>query len=452
MTKPVLSQLDLVIETVPIAAIKDNALNPRKHSPRQLKALARSIRDFGFVAPVLIDKDNVLICGHGRVSAARSLNLASVPALRVEHLSPAQVRALMIADNKLGDMSSFDDALLIENFKLLSLEGLSLDLEQTSFTMGEIDVLLEQPAPKDTPDPDDEPVEMTTKVPINRVGDQWQLGVHRLACGSALDPKVWSELMQGEKAVMSCSDVPYNLRIPGNVSGLGKIKHGDFVQASGEMDRDEFTDFLESAFRLIAHHSVSGSIHFTFIDWKHLGEMQAAGDAAFSELKNVIVWDKGQRGGMGSLYRSTHELIFCWKAGRGRHINNVQLGMWGRNRTNIFRYPGIASFRHSDEGDLLALHSTPKPVRMIADAILDVSNRGDLVVDAFLGSGTSIIAAERVGRRCYGIELDPKYADTVIARYERHSGVQAVHCGSGRTFAEIAAERLAAPAGETNNG
>ena len=174
MTKPLPNKLDLVIETVPIAAIKDNALNPRKHSPRQLKALARSIQDFGFVAPVLIDKDNVLICGHGRVSAARSLNLASVPALRVEHLSPAQVRALMIADNKLGDMSSFDDALLIENFKLLSLEGLSLDLEQTSFTMGEIDVLLEQPAPKDIPDPDDEPIEMTTKVPVNRVGDTWQ--------------------------------------------------------------------------------------------------------------------------------------------------------------------------------------------------------------------------------------------------------------------------------------
>ena len=452
MTNAAVSQLDLVIETVPIVAIKDNALNPRKHSPRQLKALARSIRDFGFVAPVLIDKDNVLICGHGRVSAARSLALETVPAVRVEHLSPAQVRALMIADNKLGDMSTFDDALLIENFKLLSLEGMSLDLGQTSFEMGEIDVLLAQPAPKDMPDPDDDPVEMTTKVPINRVGDTWQRGGHRVGCGSALDPKVWSELMQGEKAVMSCSDVPYNLRISGNVSGLGKIKHGDFVQASGELDRNEFTAFLEQAFRLTAQHSVAGSIHYTFIDWKHLGEMQAAGDAAFSELKNVIVWDKGQRGGMGSLYRSAHELIFCWKAGRGRHINNVKLGMWGRNRTNIWRYPGIASFRHSDEGDLLALHSTPKPVRMIADAILDVSNRGDLVVDGFLGSGSSVIAAERVGRRCYGIELDPKYADTVIARYERHSGVQAVHCGSGRTFAEIAAERLAAPAGETNNG
>ena len=452
MTNAIVSQLELVIETVPIETIKDNALNPRKHSPRQLKALARSIRDFGFVAPVLIDKDNVLICGHGRVSAARSLSLAAVPALRVEHLSPAQVRALMIADNKLGDMSSFDDALLIENFKLLSVEGMSLDLETTSFTMGEIDVLLDQPAPADTPDPDDEPVEAGSTLPVNRVGDVWQLGVHRMACGNSLDPEVWSELMQGEKAVMSCSDVPYNIVIAGNVSGLGKIRHSNFVMASGELDRDEFTAFLEQAFRLTAQHSVSGSIHFTFIDWKHLGEMQAAGDAAFSELKNVIVWDKGKNGGMGSLYRSAHELIFCWKAGRGRHINNVSLGMWGRNRTNIFRYPGIASFRHSDEGDLLALHSTPKPVRMIADAILDVSNRGDLVVDAFLGSGTSIIAAERVGRRCYGIELDPKYADTIIARYERHSGVQAVHCGSGRTFAEIAEERLAAPLGEKVDG
>lgn len=291
MTKPILNKLDLVIDTVPIDTIKDNALNPRKHSPRQLKALARSIRDFGFVAPVLIDKDNVLICGHGRVSAARSLSLASVPALRVEHLSPAQIRALMIADNKLGDMSSFDDALLIENFRLLSLEGMSLDLGQTSFELGEIDVLLAQPAPKNMPDPDDDPVETVTETPVDRVGDVWQLGAHRVACGNSLDPEVWTALMQGEKAVMSCSDVPYNIVIAGNVSGLGKIKHQNFLMASGELDRDEFTDFLESAFRLIAQHSVPGSIHFTFIDWKHLGEMQAAGDAAFSELKNVIVWD-----------------------------------------------------------------------------------------------------------------------------------------------------------------
>lgn len=439
-----LQLLDLQIERVPIGTIKDNPLNPRLHPARQVKALARSINEFGFVVPVLIDKDGMLIAGHGRVEAARTLKLETVPAVRIEHLTPAQQRALMLADNKLTDMSAFDEGLLAENFKLLEVEGLKLDLEVSGFTIPEIDMLLTKPQPADKPDPDDEMEAPGKEPPINRVGDFWQLGTHRLACGSALDPEVWKQLMGGEKAVMSISDVPYNLKIRGNVSGLGKIKHDEFVMASGEMDRDEFTDFLETAFRLIAQHSVPGSMHFAFIDWKHLGEMQAAGEAAFTELKNVIIWDKacgGPGGGMGSLYRSAHEMIFLWKAGRAKHINNVELGKWGRTRSNIFRYPAIKGFRHSDEGDLLALHATPKPVRLIADAMLDVSKRGDLVIDAFLGSGTAIIAAERVGRRCNGCELDPKFADVIIKRFERHSGEQAVHIPTGRTFAEIAEER-----------
>lgn len=446
-----LTGLALKIENVSVCKLKVNPLNPRAHSVRQVKALARSIAQFGFVAPVLIDKDGTLICGHGRIEAARSLAMVSVPAVRIEHLTPAQQRALMIADNKLCDMSAFDEGLLIENFKLLSIEGLSLDLEATGFAMGEIDVLLDLPQPVGKPDPDDDPVEAVYREPVNIVGDIWQLGVHRLACGSSLDPAVWSALMAGEKAVMSISDAPYNVKIAGHVSGLGKTKHQNFVMASGELDRDEFANFLTQVFRHEAQHSVSGSIHFAFIDWRHLGEMQAAGDTAFTELKNVIVWDKGGGGAMGSLYRSGHELIFCWKSGRAKHINNVDLGRWGRNRSNIWRYPGISTFRHSDEGDLLAFHSTPKSVKMISDAILDVSKRGDLVIDAFLGSGTSIIAAERVARRCYGIELDPKYADIVIERYERHSGEPAVHCTTGRTFREIAEERLAGSGKETTD-
>ena len=434
-------ELDLAIEYLPLSRIKDNPLNPRLHPARQVKALARSITEFGFVVPVLIDKDGTLVAGHGRVEAARTLKLDAVPAVRIEHLTPGQQRALMLADNKLTDMSTFDEGLLVENFKLLEVEGLDLDLESSAFTMGEIDVLLDKPQPVDKPDPDDDVEGPLQGAPVNCIGDLWQLGSHRLACGSALDPEVWCRLMAGEKAVMSISDVPYNVVIKGNVSGLGKIKHENFVMASGEMDPDAYTDFLQTPFDLMARHSVAGSLHYAFIDWKHVGEMQAAGEAAFRELKNIIVWDKGEGGGMGSLYRSAHELIFLWKAGRAKHINNVSLGMWGRNRTNIWRYPGIKGFRHSDEGDLLALHATPKPVRMIADAMLDVSKRGDLVLDAFLGSGTAIIAAERVGRRCYGCELDPKFADVIIRRFERHSGEQAIHIASGRTFTEIAAER-----------
>ncbi len=454
MSDIALSNPDLRIEYVTLADLKPNPRNPRKHSGRQLKALAKSIAAFGFVTPVIIDKADMLVAGHGRVEAARSLGLGKVPAVRVEHLSEAQMRALMIADNKLCDMSSFDEDLLIENFHLLSVEHLSLDLETSGFTMGEIDLLLDRPAEPDKPDPDDEEVAPCAGPSINRPGDVWRLGTdgrHRVACGNALETDVWSALMEGEKAAMSCSDVPYNVKIAGNVSGLGKIRHQDFVMASGEMDRDEFTGFLEQAFRMMAQHAVPGSLHYAFIDWRHLGEMQAAGEAAFGELKNVIVWDKGA-GGMGALYRSTHELIFVWKAGRGRHVNNVELGRWGRHRTNIWRYPGVRSFRHSDEGDLLALHSTPKPVRMIADAMLDVTRRGDIVTDAFLGSGTAVIAAERVGRRCFGIELDPNYVDGILRRFERHSGEPAIHEQSGMTFAELAEARRGDEAREAANG
>ena len=348
--------------------------------------------------------------------------------------------ALMIADNRLTDMSHNDELLMAENFKLLTVDGLTLDVEATGYSMGEIDLILDPPKREPDLDPDDAPIEPCDGPVVSRLGDVWVLGTHRLACGSSLDPQVWSDLMTGEKAVMSCSDVPYNVKIGGHVSGMGKIHHREFIQAAGELDRESFTEFLETAFRQIAAQSSAGSLHYAFIDWRHLGEMQAAGEGAFTELKNVCIWDKGS-GGMGSLYRSAHELVFVWKAGRGRHRNNVELGRHGRNRTNIFRYPAIGTFRHSDEGDLLKLHPTVKPVRMIADIMLDVTGRGDIVIDGFLGSGTSIIAAERVGRRCFGVELDPAYADTIIRRFERHSGEVAVHAASGRTFAELAVER-----------
>lgn len=435
--RPVIASLNLRIEYLPIERLTENALNPRLHPARQIKALMRSIGEFGFVTPLIADENNGLVAGHGRLAAARKLGMAEVPVVRVAHLDRHQLRALMIADNRLTDMSHCDELLLAENFKLLTVEGLSLDVEATGYSMGEIDLILDPPKREPDADPDDAPIDPLTGPVVNRVGDLWQLGSHRLACGSSLEASVWAELMAGEKAVMSCSDVPYNVKIAGHVSGMGKVKHREFVQAAGELDRDQFTEFLRTAFGHMATHSQSGSLHYAFIDWRHLGEMQSAGEEAFTELKNVCIWDKGGGGGMGSLYRSAHELIYVWKAGRTRHRNNVELGRHGRNRSNIFRYPGIGTFRHSDEGDMLQLHSTVKPARMIADMILDVTARGDIVIDGFLGSGTTIIAAERVGRRCFGVELDPGYADVVIRRFERHSGEAAVHLATGLTFAEI---------------
>lgn len=439
---PIASELRLQIEYVSPASLKANELNPKQHPDRQINALVRAIEEVGFLVPVIIDGKSTIFAGHARVMAALKAGVSMIPIVRVEHLNEHQLRALMLADNRLSELGKTDRGLLAENLKLLTIDGLDLDVEAaTAFSMAEIDAIIEASHDAAEEDPDDEPVQPVKGPAVNRPGDLWELGGrHRLICGSSLEPATWTQLMGGEKAAMSCSDFPYNVKIRGNVSTRSDAS--EFAMASGEMDREEYAEFEETTFRNIAEHSAPASLHYAFTDWRHLLEMQTAGEAVFSQLKNVLVWDKG-RGAMGSLYRSAHEMIFLWKLGRGRSRNNVQLGRYGRNRENVWRYPGVGTFRHSDEGDLLALHVTPKPVRMIADAILDVSGRGDIVIDAFLGSGTTIIAAERVGRRCFGVEIDPRFADIIIRRFERHSGEPAIHIETAKSFAELAADRLA---------
>jgi len=275
---------------------------------------------------------------------------------------------------------------------------------------------------------------------VGRAGDLWQLGRHRVYCGSALDDSAYDALMRGETAAMVFTDPPYNVPIEGNVSGLGAIHHRDFVMGSGEMNEAEFTAFLTQACSLLARNSRDGSIHFIFLDWRHASELLAAGREVYSELKNLCIWVKNN-GGMGSFYRSRHELVFVFKHGRAQHRNNIQLGQFGRNRTNVWEYPSPSSFaRPGEEGNLLALHPTVKPAALVADAIMDASARGDIVLDGFLGSGTTIIAAERTGRRCYGLELDPLYVDTIIRRWQAYTGEGARHGTSGRSFGELEAE------------
>jgi DNA methylase len=238
---------------------------------------------------------------------------------------------------------------------------------------------------------------------------------------------------------MAFCDPPYNVKIDGHASGLGRTHHREFVMASGEMSEAEFASFLTLACAQLARNSLDGSIHFICMDWGHAGELITAGRTAYSELKNVCVWVK-HNAGMGSFYRSQHELVFVFKAGRGPHRNNVQLGQFGRHRTNVWSYPGANSFgRATDEGHLLALHPTVKPVRLVADAILDCSVRRDIVLDPFLGSGTTLIAAERVGRACYGMEIDPPYVDTAVRRWQAYAGGEAIHAVTGLRFNDSAA-------------
>lgn len=429
---------NLSVEYVAPARLIADPSNPRTHKPPQVAAIAKSMSTFGFNVPVLADGDGLIIAGHGRVMAAMKLGLVTIPVIRIEHLTVTQRRAYMIADNRLTDVSRWDDRLLGEVLRDLSVVELDFDIEAIGFSVGEIDMKIDalDDHSLDRDDAQPEPGPAVTKV-----GDLWQLGRHRLLCGDALDGAVWSQLMASEKAAMVFTDPPYNVAIAGHVSGLGRVQHREFAMAIGEMDRDQFTAFLADVFAQMKAHSKPGSLHYACMDFRHIGEMMAAGEAVFTELKNLCVWVKPS-GAMGSLYRSQHELVFVWKNGRTRHRNNVELGRHGRNRTNVWTYPAIAAFRHSEGGDLLADHPTCKPVKLVADAILDVTARGDIVVDPFLGSGTTLIAAERVGRSAYGLELDPRYCDTIVRRYQALSGDAAIHGASGKTFDDMAAAAI----------
>jgi DNA modification methylase len=431
-----------------IDTLKPDPANPRRHTKKQIRQIADSINAFDFNVPMLIDGADNIVAGHGRYFACRLLGRTEVPTLCLDHLTPEQARAFRIADNRLTEISTWDDRLLAEQLRDLSLHGLDFSLELTGFDMGEIDLRvasLEEPPERDD-DPADVVPEVSAGPPLTKYGDLWVLDRHRLLCGSALETPAFAALMGEEQAAVGFTDPPYNVPIEGHASGLGATHHRPFLMASGEMDSSEFTAFLSEAFRNLAAFSVAGSIHFVCMDWRHMEELLAAGRTAYGELKNLCVWVK-DNAGMGSLYRSQHELVFVFKHGHNGHRNNVQLGRFGRNRSNIWRYPGANSFaRCGEEGNLLALHPTVKPVAMVADAILDCSARDDIVLDAFLGSGTTLIAAERTGRRCCGLELDPAYVDTIVRRWQVLTGGSARHAASGRNFDDLAREVEAANA------
>lgn len=433
---------DLAITSRPIASLRPDAKNARLHPPKHVKQLAASIRAFGFNVPVLVDATGAVIAGHGRLLAAQQLGWSEVPSITLEHLSPAQVQAYRIADNRLTDCSTWDERLLAENLKELSEADLDFDLEAIGFDLPEIDLRIQSLGELDE-EPEGFSDVHTDGPAVSTIGDVWQLGSHRIACGNALDPNVYEALLGGDRAAMVITDPPYNVPIAGHVNGKGRIQHREFAMASGEMSQAAFTQFLSQALAAMRAACTPGALLYCFMDWRHLREITAAGDAQQLELKNVCIWDKGC-GAMGSLYRSQHELVFVYKVPGGNHTNNVQLGKYGRNRTNVWAYAGINSFsRQTGEGNLLALHPTVKPVALVADAILDASQRGDVVLDPFLGSGSTIIAAEKAGRFGRGVELDPGYIDTAVKRWQRLTGQRAVHATSGLTFDAVAEERTA---------
>ena len=427
-----------------INTLKPANRNPRTHSRKQIRQIADSIKRFGFTNPVLIDDDGGIVAGHGRVAAAKLLGLDTVPVVPLGDLSAKERQAYALADNKLALNAGWDQDLLAVEFQELIDAGFELEL--TGFSLAEIDFSLDL-ATENRPGADDPAADRIPEIgqiAASRAGDLWQLGRHRLLCGDAREAGHYALLMQGDDAGMIFTDPPYNVPIDGHVSGLGRVRHREFAMGVGEMAEDAFIGFLGCALTNMAARCRDGAILYVCMDWRHMGELLAAGRQAGLEMKNLCIWNKSN-GGMGSFYRSKHELIFAFKHGTAPHVNSFGLGDTGRYRTNVWDYPGISSIGPSRAAEQ-AMHPTVKPVALVADAIRDCSRRGDIVLDPFAGSGTTLIAAQMTGRAARLIEYDPFYCDTIIRRFETFAGKRAVLAETGQPFEAVSVERANAPA------
>lgn len=427
------------IELQPVARLRPYTRNARTHSRKQVRQIADSIRRFGFTNPVLVSDDGEIIAGHGRVMAAKELGMTEVPTVRLSHLRPEDRRAYVLADNKLALNAGWDTEILA--LELQTLIDIDFDVTVTGFSLAEVDLTLDRArdASPSTVDTAADLVPELPETPVSCTGDLWILGNHRLLCGDARSSADVARLMGDGRADLIFTDPPYNVRIDGHVSGLGGVQHREFAFASGEMTPAEFTTFLTTTLSNASSLARDGAIAFVCMDWRHIRELLDAGDKAFSELKNLCVWNK-TNGGMGSFYRSKHELVFVFKVGTAAHTNSFGLGETGRYRTNVWDYAGISSLGASRAAEQ-AMHPTVKPVALVADAIRDCSRRGEAVLDIFGGSGSTLIAAESCGRRAHVLEYDPRYCDTIIERWQVYTGKRSVLLESGADFESVGVAR-----------
>ena len=439
--------ISAIVDRAP-ADLKPWPNNPRTHSDKQLTKLAASMGKFGFTVPVLVDEHSVILSGHGRVQAAIRLGLAVVPTRVMRGLTPSQKRSYVIADNKLSLLSSWDPTLLKSELDILIQDD--FDVELTGFSTAEIDIMFDEQTESSSASPDElQDVDVTPSV-VSRLGDLWILGDHYLLCANSLSPQAYQEVMRGEQAQMVITDPPYNVAITGHVCGNGKTQHKEFAMASGEMSPAQFVEFLSHVFANLKEFSKDGAVIYVCMDWRHMRELQDAALPHFGQPRQMCVWVK-DNGGMGTFYRSQHELVFVFRNGDAPHINNFELGQHGRYRTNVWNYPGVNTF--SGKGfELLKMHPTVKPVSLIADAIRDCSHRKGIVLDPFCGSGTILIAAERTGRHARAIELDPQYVDVSVNRWQRVTGRQAILASTGQTWEQVRDERLSSVLTGGNHG
>ena len=426
------------IEWALIATIRPNPKNARTHSRKQIRQIAASIRKLGFLNPLIVDEANMILAGHGRLEAARLEGLTHVPIIRFDHLSEAQKRAYVIADNKIAEQAGWNrEMLAIELGELINLLPVEeLDVSITGFETAEIDLLFadvasSQPGPEDVIPP-------FPKTAVTRRGDMWLLGKHRLLCGDAREPKDFDRAMSGALAAAVFCDPPYNLRVRA-IGGRGRVQHSEFAFASGEMTQTQFRNFLSQTLSNGVRVSVEGAVHFVCMDWRHIGALIEVGRELYGDMLNIVAWIKSNAG-QGSFYRSQHEFIGVFRVGEESHRNNVELGRFGRNRSNVWTYAGVNTFGKGRK-EALAAHPTVKPVALVADALLDCTARGDVALDQFAGSGTTILAAGKVARVAVGIEYEPRYVDVAILRWQRMTKLEAILAGDGRSFEDIASAR-----------
>jgi DNA modification methylase len=431
----------LKVEWAAIHTLRANPRNARTHSNKQRRQIAASLREFGFLNPVLIDDNNMILAGHGRVEAARLEGFNAVPVIRFDHLTEAQKRAYVIADNKIAEQAGWDREILAielgELIDLLPVEG--FDVSLTGFEAPEIDLLLADMAPASRSAPEDV-APAPPRNPVTRRGDLWQLGKHKILCGDAREATDLARVMDGAAASAVFCDPPYNLPMR-DIGGRGHIQHPDFAFASGEMSGRQYQDFLLKTLANGVRVSTEGAVHFVCMDWRHIGDLIEVGRQLYGAMLNLVVWNKSNAG-QGSFYRSQHELIGVFRVGESAHKNNVALGRFGRNRSNVWTYAGVNTFGRG-RMEALAAHPTVKPVLLVADALLDCTARGDLVLDQFAGSGTTILAANKVGRIAFGVEYEPGYVDVAIKRWQKSTKLEAALAGDGRGFEEIGAARSA---------
>lgn len=420
------------IEMVDPVTLIPNPRNARTHSDKQIGQIAASIRRFGWSSPIVTDDARNIVAGHGRWEAAKKLKLDEVPVIRMQFLSEADRRAFALADNRIAELAGWDENLLAAELTFLLEDG--FELEITGFTLADVDLSIGEAPPED-----DEPVELPDpdRDAVTLPGDLWLIGPHRIYCGDSRNASSYEALLGDERAAMIVADLPYNVPINGHVSGNGRVRHREFMMAVGEMSPAEFIAFMRAIFRMLVRFSVDGSIHYHFMDWRHLREILDAADGIYTEFKQLLVWNKTSAG-QGAFYRSKHELIPVFKNGRGPHQNHFGLE---RYRANVLDYPGACGFYKGRKQDLEA-HPTVKPTALIGDLMSDCSSRGDIILDPCLGSGSTLLAAHHMKRRGYGIEIDPLYVDTAIRRLTVASRTCAVHA-DGRTFEDVAEQRRA---------